>query len=297
MHDVLDNIRKDATKSVQSYLTTTNKTINSFKKSQKKRIQKLKAAAKDDGKDEGMVEATEVVLDLPWACELSLEEVLLRVPVVVLGDMNCDPNDESAAHALLLHGEASVGEPKAKPKRQMLGSFVDAYEFAYTGIGGEPPPTMICEHLYGVITDPIEPQFQNKQQENEMEERHLLSDMAVSSIRGMFEKFATKKLRNGSDDFVMCSSDIKKWLEVINLASNRGSELRGVLARMKVEEVDDSDTTSAGESAGILELSATDDDGAYLDWAGFKDLYEQTVNEGSKIYIVEYFGKISCNIN
>jgi hypothetical protein len=269
---------------------------------------------------------------LPWAVELSLEEVLRRLPVVVLGDMNCDPCDHSAAHSLLLYGEAStngrVGLVPAsasessslaplKTKKQSLGRFVDVYDFAYTGLTAvssedagdekkitgstattetrlhqhqhqcqQPPPTMICEHLYGVITEPVTFRARDREQELQ-EERHELSAMAVSSLEGMFQKFATRTRKSlehapsgagvAGEDRVMCTSDVKRWLETINLAWDRGSEMRGALARMVAPR----QSAEGGGDGGEGLTAFPSDDSAYLDWEGFKSVYEQTVNEGT----------------
>mmetsp|Transcript_24750 Transcript_24750/g.41857 ORF Transcript_24750/g.41857 Transcript_24750/m.41857 type:complete len:632 (+) Transcript_24750:90-1985(+) len=314
MHDALESIRKDAVKVIQKYQTNTNKIISSFKKSRKKQLQKQRVVMDGDKLDSSsnhVVGDGEITIPvLPWACRLSAEDVLQRLPVVVLGDMNCDPSDHSAAHALLLYGEASTqagdkDKSKSKSKKQLLGEFVDVYDFAYSAAGGQPPPTMICEHLYGVITDPVvlssasteeNQSQQQEQQEMEVEERHELSAMAETSIRGMFEKFATKKLKSAScggdsgvdGEVAMCSSDVRRWLVTINLADNRGSELRGALARM-MTPTSDAREVAGGDGGSYLE-ELPDNDGyesAHLTWTGFRDIYVQAINEG-KVWSVSW---------
>ena len=259
----------------------------------------------------------------------------------VLGDMNCDPNDHSGAHALLVHGEATANgkvqvnsaQPSSlKVKKQLLGQFLDVYDFAYASHHEAPPPTMICEHLYGVITDPLpiplapalittastvlgedrqehEQQKQQQQQhteqgEQEQGERHQLSAMAVASLRGMFQQCATQTLTSaglkqqqeqeaeaeavgGEMVMVMGTGDIQRWLQTINLSSTRGSERRAALARLKLDlslssscNNSSSDGSDGSDDSGCLEEFPAEDKGYYLDWQGFRELYEEAVNEG-----------------
>jgi hypothetical protein len=342
MHDALECIRKEATKHIQLYLKTTNKILASIKKAHNK--QRRSKPPKTDVDAPLLVpeppvfpvqqEVTPLLLPLPWGCEMSVEEILKQLPVVVLGDMNCDPCDFSAPHALLLYGEATargvvmpMGDSssssssslslssscKLKVKKQLLGNFVDAYDFAYSSgnsaqsssISAElstgAPPTMICEHLYGVITDeitsPLADNNNNYNNEVEVEVRHELSAMALESIFGMFSKFASMSKHPSSPlspplspavkEYVMSTSDVKKWLETINLASNRGSEMRAALASMVMltpvcllgDEVGESGSDILIAKEELREFPP-EEAGAYLDWNGFRSIYEQSINEG-----------------
>ena len=86
MHDALESIRKEATKIIQLYLTSTNKIILSFKKARKKQLQRSKQKDDTDATKKAVadpVEAQQPELVLPWACQQSLDSILKELPVVV----------------------------------------------------------------------------------------------------------------------------------------------------------------------------------------------------------------------
>lgn len=292
MHEALDNIRKEASKHIQLYHTAANKAITAYKRASKKQQKRA-----EEENRELRVSMPEPEIQLPWACELTLAEVLTRLPVVVLGDMNCDPSLCSAAHALLLLGEATVrgkvpddaaAAASLKVKKQMLGSFVDAYSLCYSPTSGDhshsereqqegAPPTMIVEELYGVITTSADPCYED-------DESFTLSPIAVESLQNIFNKFATKENdpeRGDSSEKVMCVSDVRQWLRTINMSCDRGSELRGALARMKFESRESIGCCDGGEDA--LKHLPEDEVEGYLDWEGFLGVYEETVNEGTEM--------------
>lgn len=93
MHDALEIIRKEASKTIQQYLAATNKTLAMLKKARKKQLQRLQSAVTKEDSISHVPETQtqtppsleqqlpEIVL--PWACQLSLDSILELLPVVV----------------------------------------------------------------------------------------------------------------------------------------------------------------------------------------------------------------------
>ena len=254
--------------------------ISSFKKGRRKKLQRENDEQQSDHS------MTFPDFEIPWACQLSLEDIITKLPVLVLGDMNCAPADDSSAHALLVHGEANVdgkinpghlSSSSSKTKKQMLGSFIDAYEFAYSltsesGSETHAPPTMICERLYGVITSPAQPGSDT--------ELHELSTTAEATLLQMFRSFASIQIimTSGNNErmkSVMSTSDVKRWLETINLDFNRGSEMRAALSKMILP------SRGMDRCGDTLTAFPPDEEGGYLDWEGFRDIYLESVNQGN----------------
>ena len=319
VHDCLETIRKDVTKRATSQITAFRSANKKYSQARKRR----------DGVQAAVPPAIAATLAASDA-DL-LRRGLRKVPIILLGDTNCDPTDQSGVHALLLHGEATVHgkvngtaqsggdqsmSKSAKPKTNVFGAMVDAYEEAYTSIGSGAPPTLICEELYGVLTQSGE--------DDGTGDIYKLSPLALGTLQHIFRKFATVNApagasANGADgmgnevnsttailqaselDVMMSAEDVTMWLTAINGRADRGSELRAAVQHMQSPSGTASTLLGASTpspEAGNGGGGADDDEGedmspvelppaGFLTWEGFVAIYAEMVYQG-KVWAVSY---------
>lgn len=324
MHDGLETIRKDATKIATAQ-------IAAFRKNHKKKGKGKKQTDLLQGSRESMdippPPPESVAAPSPLAIQAALalsdaellKQSMLQVPIVVIGDTNCDPDDACAVHALLRYGEADINgkistkadapdeqtSKQNKPKAQVFGEFVDAYEYAYSLTNDEVPPTMICEELFGVLT--------LSAHEDATGDIYKLSPLAEETLRKIFESFATFSISSASGDafatgllessaidLMMSVDDVKMWLTRINGRPDRGSELRAAAKYMRVPA--DPNLISAESSASNHVAAAApvgeDEEGGdaggislpengFLTLEGFCSIYGDMVYEG-KVWAISY---------
>jgi endonuclease/exonuclease/phosphatase family metal-dependent hydrolase len=335
--DALDTIRKHAVKLITSHLQ--------FVKQQKKKKGKKKVKSGIQGGDQ---EEKESSLSLKTECGKVTEEesddqfmkrALKSTPIVLLGDMNCDPVDSCGSHSLLVYGKATVEgkvlppeerEESVRPptidqnelsiKNHPFEPFIDAYEFAYrrgTEPSCDPPPTMIVEELYDVLTIPMVDASMAPSTSSlltPLAQYDLqLSPLALERLELMFNKYAqttipplfsqeTLDLHEGVR--VMSDQDTKRWLTEINKVWSRGSEYRAAIIRMKSLLLQPRPSSSVSETEipppvtpppPPMGCDQPPDEGepskpkmppnSYLGWPEFRSIYEQMIAEG-KVWAV-----------
>lgn len=244
------------------------------------------------------------------------------IPVVMVGDMNVDGylekerNNEhcSSLDAFLLTGSISSNfieygmEVTDKERSHPFGKMVDAYAEQYLLEGNRlPPPTMVVENLYGVLTydHHSTEKEENKVGVNE-EEEHPMSQLTLHLLKNIFNDFASISLCNddGEATKFMSSEDVKRWLLLINKQIGRGSEFRAAAklmvpiaqvqansnTKMKSENV----ATNQSEVEGgdnIDEGSLSIVDGHVLSWDGFLQIYQEEIAAG-KIWSLSHDIKV-----
>jgi hypothetical protein len=344
--DSLDTIRKHAMKSISSHIDLLKKKSQQMKKRKPRKERTAPPGETTDADiDHPQQQQQQQQSEINYV-DLA-ESLLSSTPIVLLGDMNCDPVDECGSHSLLIYGEATVEGKVSHDKEQNEQKFsddnnkkensvkchpflpfLDTYDYAYRGGGGrgergiqmEPPPTMIVEELYDVLTIPLPdqlsdpPPYQDSLLLTPLAQYNLqLSPLATDRLRLMFEKYAQTFLplpgsSSNSDKKVMSSGDIKRWLVDINKEWNRGSEYRAAMIRMKFfsSPASSKKTSSSfprppspppsslpGESPRVQEEehpsvpspSVSIPDNGYLDWPEYRSIYEQMIAEG-KVWAV-----------
>jgi hypothetical protein len=346
--DALETIRKHATKAIASHIDFLKKKSQQMKK-RKPRAAPAVSGETTDAEHAGQPQQPQEEKQQPEINYVDLAETLLSsTPIVLLGDMNCDPVDICGSHSLLIYGEATLdgkltNEKKEAEeekfdsqdkkdnsvKRHPFLPFVDTYDYAYRSQGGdgaeggecpsEPPPTMIVEELYDVLTQPLTSdqlsedslsgtRFLSTPPEDPLLLTPLaqynlqLSPLAIARLRLMFEKYAQTSLpplsglsvSDSSSDTqrrVMSSGDTKRWLIDINKEWNRGSEFRAAMIRMKFFSSQLDSTAmpppppSEEKNSSVSVASVAMPANGYLDWSEYRSIYEQMIAEG-KVWAV-----------
>jgi hypothetical protein len=319
VHDGLETIRKDATKIATVQISAFRKAHKKKGKSKKKQEQEQSNESANGAAAADVPPPPPVALTVPAAIEAALglsdadllKQALLQVPIVVLGDTNCDPDDACAVHALLRYGEADINgkitatedaSKQNKPKAHVFGEFIDAYESAYTLANAEIPPTMICEELFGVLS--------LSALEDGSGDMYKLSPIAEERLRKIFESFATftatlasgnsfatNLLEESALDVMMSVDDVRGWLTRINGTPDRGSELRAAAKYMRIPADPNAPEASACDSVAVP--AGEDEDGGdagggvvlpengFLTLEGFCAIYGDMVYEG-KVWAISY---------
>lgn len=178
----------------------------------------------------------------------------LNFGVVISGDMNVDslcydPTRPMATAVEAFLTQGYVGpefieegcQITSKPKVNKLGLMLDAYDFAYRFNGEPPPPTMVLEELYGVLTQqansrPTCSESASATQEEEKESNHVLSLLGLDLVEKVFDSFASVEIvsKDGVVEKVMGHSDVVRWLTKINKQVGRGSEFRAAVDAMSL---------------------------------------------------------------
>jgi len=248
----------------------------------------------------------------------------LNLGVVIAGDTNVDshckdPSRPMATAVEVFLTTGSIGPEfleegyavTSKVKVNKLGPLFDAYDFVYRSVGRSPPPTMVLEELYGVLTQPraVDKEEHNEHSSNnaedeEKESNHVLSALGLDLVDKVFDSFASIEVQTsgGDTERVMCHSDVVRWLTTINKQVGRGSEFRAVVKAMKMstEEkqlIPDLDFSPPGDSIhAATESTLTEQSTAtevilpfegYLNKSAFTDLYQAEIELG-KVWGVAY---------
>ena len=153
--------------------------------------------------------------------------------IVIAGDMNfdCDgddPNNRTSAVEKLLEGEVPAnfiecGEMLSKKPKSLghISPFTDSYSLAWSLRSERPPPSMVVEELYSLLTvkaaddDPL---------------AMRMSDTAQTLLGRVFDSLASATLPLG--ERAMDADDVERWLLRINRKLGRGSEYRAAVKLM-----------------------------------------------------------------
>ena len=207
--------------------------------------------------------------------------------IVIAGDMNfdCDADDPgnrtSAVERLLLEGEVPPnfvegGELLSK-KRKSLGHispFTDTYAFAWSLQNERPPPTMVAEELYSLLT---------VKAPDDDALALTLSETATTLLGQVFESFASGMRPSG--ERVMVTGDVEQWLLKINKKLGRGSEYRAAMKLMtsastptpQAFQTEDSDDEGQGDASDQTPLLPLD---GFLTREMFISIYHSEMQMG-----------------
>jgi hypothetical protein len=240
----------------------------------------------------------------------------LNFGFVIAGDMNVDslcydPTRPMATAVEAFLTQGNVGpefieegcQITSKLKVNKLGLLLDAYEFAYRSNGKPPPPTMVLEELYGVLTQRANTlsscsESASAVEEGEKESSHVLSPLGLELVEKVFFSFASVEIisKDGVVEKVMGYSDVVRWLTKINKQVGRGSEFRAAVAAMSLTvEMKSSGSESHPTPYDIavdIDSSKPDPEVAlpldgYITKSAFTEIYQEEIQLG-KVWGVSY---------
>ena len=201
-------------------------------------------------------------------------------------------------------GQVVTTKDKAIPQ---MPHFTDPYAYIFgqsKSLHSEspPPPTMVVEELYSLLSKPVENSTEEsklssteegegtKNDGDESEADPLeLSDEAVRLFSNVFNDFASNRI---ADCAVMSAADVARWLTIINGKVGRGSEFRAAVAAMKITEPIQNETekgpTSSDDvsvpSVGISSSAGGEETdllpAGYLTLASFLAIYRAELRQG-----------------
>lgn len=238
------------------------------------------------------------------ASQFNSEVTTPQFAAILVGDMNLDGHIErlqkglliSAVEKLLVEGEVPAGfiEDGAvmtqKVKTQSVGAFTDVYAHAYTTTGStsslQPPPTMVVESLYGVLTssEMIREAIEGVDSVG-LWDNHVLSALGLDLVNKVFDSFANTAVTDG---LVMGKEDVMKWLLKVNKFIGRGSEYRAALASMlsvslthQLSEalIISKVTIKSSQSESLDPVAALPSDG-FISRSSFIDIYNAEIAQG-----------------
>lgn len=252
---------------------------------------------------------------------LPLQEWIQNTPLVLIGDMNCEPGPFSSVHQFLKNGMLSCDFEEDGVKvsnsecHHPFGTMVDAYEYCYANTihdtnkseppapathlveeatktpateisslldsevkytvkgdmaGVPPPPTMVCERLYGVLTT-------SHHTNADMQ----LSDVTLTILNAMYESFATETMAGGARNR-MNGTDVIRWLRRIG-GPNADSYFHTTDEYSKVAIVMNSRTSDNEASSLNMDIPAH----GFLTFDEFSAVYKECIF-GGKVWAVSY---------